>query len=323
MADLSIVAVMPAYKSDAQILGVLRRMPSLITKIIVIDDHCPNQTGKLVQEKNTDRRVHVVFNKTNLGVGGAVIAGFTEALETDADIIVKIDSDGQMNPEDLEKLIEPLVYGKADYSKGNRFNSLDDLQEMPRSRVFGNAVLSLMSKLSTGYWSITDPTNGFVAITRGALERINLAKLRRRWFFESDILFRLSIVRAVVADVPIKAKYAGEKSNLKIRKVVFEFIHRHNVNFLKRIFYLYYLREWSVASFELPSAILLLFGGLGLGVNFWNQSSQIGQAATVGQVMLSVLPIILGFQLLLSVLSLDVSNEPKRALYPVRKVSQE
>ena len=315
MSEPYIVAVMPAFKSNDHILDVLSRMPDIVSKVIVVDDACPVGTGKLVQTKVKDKRVEVLFNEKNLGVGGAVIVGLKKALETEAEIILKIDSDGQMNPEDISRLIQPLANSEADYSKGNRFNSLDDLQEMPKSRVFGNAVLSLMSKLSTGYWSITDPTNGFFAISRGALEQVNLGKLRQRWFFESDILFRLSIIRAVVADVPIQAKYANEKSNLKIRSVIFEFINRHNINFLKRIFYVYYLREWSVASFELPAGLILTLGGVIAGLNFWTHSSTLGQAATVGQVMLAVLPIILGFQLLLSVLSLDVANEPTRVLY--------
>ena len=311
---------MPAFKSNEHIIDVLSRMPDIVSKVIVVDDACPNGTGKLVQTKVKDKRVEVVFNEKNLGVGGAVIVGLRKALETDVEIILKIDSDAQMNPEDIPRLIQPIVNAEADYSKGNRFNSLDDLQEMPKSRVFGNAVLSLMSKLSTGYWSVTDPTNGFFAISRGALEQIKLGKLRQRWFFESDILFRLSIIRAVVADVPIRAKYANEKSNLKIRKVIFEFINRHNINFLKRIFYVYYLREWSVASFELPAGLILTFGGVVAGLKFWNQASVLGQAATVGQVMLAVLPIILGFQLLLSVLSLDVANEPKKVLYAQKSI---
>ena len=319
MADLRIVAVVPAYKSESKILDVLKRMPEVVSQIFVVDDNCPNKTGALVLEKCSDKRVEVLFNESNLGVGGAVIIGFQEALKAGSDIVVKIDSDGQMDPGDIRKLIRPLVEGQADYAKGNRFNSLEDLEEMPKSRIFGNAVLSLMSKFSTGYWSINDPTNGFFAITRGALEQLSLAKLRKRWFFESDVLFRLAIIRAVVSDVPLKASYDDEVSNLRIHKVILEFIHRHIVNFTKRVFYLYYLREWSVASFEIPAAIFLLFGGLGLGINFWNQSSQLGQSATVGQVMLAALPIILGFQLFLSVLSFDVSNEPKKVAFPIRK----
>lgn len=315
MREPYVLAVMPAFKSDKHILDVLSRVPDIVSKVIVVDDACPNGTGKLVEINAKDKRVEVVFNEKNLGVGGAVIVGLKKSLETEAQIIIKIDSDGQINPEDIPRLIQPLLNFEADYAKGNRFNSMDDLQEMPKSRIFGNAVLSLMSKASTGYWTINDPTNGFFAVSRGALEKIHLGKLRQRWFFESDLLFRLSIIRAVVVDVPFRAKYGQEKSNLKIRKVIFEFITRHNINFLKRIFYVYYLREWSVASFELPAGLILTLGGLIAGANFWSQASALGEIASTGQVMLSVLPIILGFQLLLSVLSLDVANEPKIPLY--------
>lgn len=315
MKSPTIVVVMPAYKSRDKILDVLNRIPSIVSRVIVVDDGCPELTGQLVEKDVKDSRVQVIFNENNLGVGGASIVGLKKALELDSDIIVKIDSDGQMRPEDIPKLIEPLVEGKADYSKGNRFNSLDDLQEMPKIRIFGNAVLSLMSKFSTGYWSISDPTNGFFAFSRGALEQINLEKLRQRWFFESDVLFRLSIVRGAVADVPLRAKYSDEKSNLKIRKVLLEFPMRHAVNFVKRILYVYYLRDWSVVSFELPAGIALTWAGGILGINFWINASQSGESATVGQVMISALPIIIGFQLLLSVLNLDVANEPRRPLF--------
>ena len=319
MTKLSVAVVIPAFRSRNQIIEVLESIPSSVDFVFVIDDACPENTGDHVILHCKDPRVEVIKNNENLGVGGAVIVGLRRALETDAEIIVKLDSDGQMNPQDMHKIIEPIVDGRADYAKGNRFNSLDDLQEMPKRRIFGNAVLSLMSKLSTGYWSVTDPTNGYLAFSRGALEAINLGKLRQRWFFESDILFRLAIVRAVVADVPIKAKYANERSNLKISKVVFEFINRHNINFLKRILYVYYLREWSVVSFELPASIIFLTSGFGIGLYYWQLSASSSQAATVGQVMLAVLPVILGFQLLVATLTLDLMNEPKNPIYVARK----
>jgi hypothetical protein len=182
---------------------------------------------------------------------------------------------------------------------------------MPRTRIFGNAVLSLWSKLSSGYWNITDPTNGFTAIHRKALEAIQLDKLRKTYFFESDLLFRLSIVNAVVMDVPMVSVYGNEKSNLKIRKVIFEFPWRHTVNLHKRLFYKYYLREWSVASFELPVGIGLTIFGAWFGVARYFEASGAGQATTAGQVTLSALALILGVQLLLSFLAYDVQSEPR------------
>lgn len=313
MKSTRIAVIIPAYRSKLTILDVIEQIPEFVDLIVVVDDACPESTGRHVEANVQDQRVRVLHLQNNQGVGGATMEGFREALEERIDIFVKIDSDGQMNPLDITRVIAPIRSLKADYAKGNRFNSPEDLQEMPKIRVFGNAMLSLMSKFSTGYWSVNDPTNGFIAISRGALESIDLDKIRKRWFFESDLLFRLAIVRAKVIDVPIRARYGGEKSNLQISKVLGEFFLGHVVNFHKRIFYSYYIREWSIVSFELPASIILSLVGVALGVNFWVQGSETGDGATSGQVMLSVLPIILGFQLLLSALSFDVSNEPKQA----------
>ena len=310
MTNIKVAVVMPAYKVQNEILGVISAVPEEVSKIFVVDDGCPNNSGK-VASGSGDSRVEVIRNDVNLGVGGAVVVGYQRALKEDFDVIVKVDGDGQMDPVRIPQLIAPIVRGEADYTKGNRFDSLEDLEQMPKIRIFGNAVLSLMSKISSGYWNITDPTNGFTAIHKSVLERIHLGKLRKGWFFESDMLFRLSIIKAVIKDVPMPAKYGSEKSNLNIRKVIFEFPYRHAVNHLKRIFYSYYLREWSVASIELPLGLLLSIGGLVAGINFWIQSAATGVAATVGQVMLSAVPLILGFQLILAFLSYDVSTEPK------------
>jgi hypothetical protein len=182
---------------------------------------------------------------------------------------------------------------------------------MPRVRILGNAVLSLWSKQSTGYWRITDPTNGFTAIHRKALENIHLDKLRKTYFFESDMLFRLSIINAVVTDVPMKAVYGDEKSHLKIRKVLVEFPFRHTVNLLKRVFYRYYLREWSIASIELPVGLSLLVFGLWFGLASFIDASGAGRATTAGQVTVAAIGIILGVQFLLSFLAYDVQSEPK------------
>ena len=310
MTNHNVAVVMPAYKVHKEIADVISSVPIDVQKIFVIDDACPNSSGEVAKSLNNPR-VEVIRNSSNLGVGGAMIVGYKKALEEGFDIIVKVDGDGQMDPVRIPQLIAPIMRGEADYTKGNRFDSLEDLEQMPKIRIFGNAVLSLMSKISSGYWNITDPTNGFTAIHKSVLERIHLGKLRKGWFFESDMLFRLSIIKAVVKDVPMPAKYGSEKSNLNIRKVIFEFPYRHAVNHLKRIFYSYYLREWSVASIELPLGLILSVGGLIAGINFWIASATTGVAATVGQVMLSAVPVILGFQLILAFLSYDVSTEPK------------
>ena len=227
------------------------------------------------------------------------------------DVIVKVDGDGQMDPALIETIARPVLEGNADYSMGNRFDSLENLFSMPKIRIFGNAVLSLWSKVSSGYWSITDPTNGFTAIHRKALQALNLDKIRKTYFFESDLLFRLSIINAVVVDVPMVSRYGDEKSNLKIRKVLFEFPWRHTVNLWKRIFYKFYLREWSIASFELPFGFGLTVFGAWFGLASYFNASEAGRATSAGQVTLSAVALILGVQLLLSFLAYDVQSEPR------------
>lgn len=312
MTALKVAVVIPAYKVSRHILEVLAEIGKEVSQIYVVDDACPENSGALVANKSKDKRVRVLNHDENQGVGAATITGYRAALVAGADIVVKVDGDGQMNPADIPALIKPLIEGRADYTKGNRFDSIEDLESMPKTRIFGNAVLSLMSKVSTGYWSITDPTNGFTAIHKSVLSRVHLDKLRKRFFFESDLLFRLSLIRAVVQDVALPARYGNEKSNLKIRKTIIEFPVRHAINYLKRIFYLYYLREWSISSIELPFGLILFFGGMVFGITKWIESAVSGVAATVGAVMLSAVPLILGFQLLLAFISYDVSAEPKK-----------
>jgi hypothetical protein len=183
---------------------------------------------------------------------------------------------------------------------------------MPSIRLFGNAGLSLLTKISTGYWNITDPTNGYTAIHRDVLKMLPLEMLSKRFFFESDMLFRLSLYRAVVWDVPMQARYGTEKSNLSIIKTLWEFPWKHFKNFHKRLFYNYYLRDVSAASIELPLGIVLWWFGLIFGIASYNQSMETGVAATTGTVMISVVPLILGFQLLLAFVSHDVSAVPNR-----------
>jgi glycosyltransferase involved in cell wall biosynthesis len=265
----------------------------------------------LVRKKCKDKRVSVIRHETNQGVGGAVVTGYRAALADGMDVIVKVDGDGQMDPSLIETIARPVINGEADYAKGNRFDSLENLFAMPKVRIFGNAVLSLWSKISSGYWSITDPTNGFTAIHRKALTAIHLDKLRKSYFFESDLLFRLSITNAVVVDVPMEAVYGEEKSNLKIGKILVEFPWRHTVNLWKRVFYKYYLREWSVASIELPLGFGFTVFGAWFGIARYLEASEAGRATTAGQVTLSAVALILGVQLLLSFLSYDVQSEPR------------
>lgn len=306
-----VAVVIPAYKVRKHIVDVVASIPQTVGYIFVVDDACPEASGRLVQESTSDPRVTVLFHKENQGVGGAVMTGYDAALQTDAQIVVKVDGDGQMDLEQLPRLIAPIAQGKADYTKGNRFNSVEALEAMPRIRIFGNAVLSFMNKFASGYWRITDPTNGYTAIHTQVLRDLKFVKIAKRYFFESDLLFRLSLLRAVVQDIPMNAIYAGEESNLKISKIVGKFFWGNIKNFAKRVFYQYYLREWSTASFELPLGFFLTLFGSVTAIVTWIESFHRTTPAPAGTVMLSALPLIVGIQLLLAFINSDVESEPR------------
>lgn len=309
-----IAVVIPCYRVRATIAAVIEGIPTLVEKIYVVDDACPENTGQHVSGITSDGRVKVLFHEINKGVGGAVKTGYYAALADGADIIIKMDGDGQMNPDYLESLIAPIIAGQADYVKGNRFFDLQTLQSMPKIRLIGNAVLSFMNKLSTGYWDIFDPTNGYTAIHGNLVSVIPWDKVSDRYFFESDVLFRLNTFRAVVKDVPMAAKYGDENSSLKISRIVGEFLYKHKRNMIKRIFYNYFIRDFSVATLNLLLGLIFIFGGLIFGIYSWYVSSITGIPQTAGTVMLAALPILLGIQLMLSFFSYDVMSTPKQAV---------
>ncbi|MFC3114961.1 glycosyltransferase family 2 protein [Cellvibrio fontiphilus] len=311
----AVAVVIPCYKVTRHIMDVIAAIPPLVSRIYVVDDCCPDKSGAFVQENNRDPRVVVLFNEKNKGVGGAVMAGYRAAIADQMLIAVKVDGDGQMDPALIPEFIEPILHGEADYTKGNRFFNLEEIHQMPKVRVFGNAVLSLLNKLSSGYWDIFDPTNGYTAIHVDVLKKMSFAKISERYFFESDMLFRLNTLRAKVVDIPMDAHYGDEESQLKIGKIIGDFTKKNIRNTCKRIFYNYFLRDMSVASIELVLGLFLLVFGLIYGSYHWAASAQAGTTTPTGTVMLAVLPIVIGVQLLLSFLSYDIENVPRRPIH--------
>ena len=303
--------VIPCFRVTSFILGVIDRIGLEVSHIYVIDDGCPDKSGEFVEKNCTDDRVVVIRNGKNIGVGGAVLRGYHAALDDGSEIIVKVDGDGQMDPRLLKNFILPILSGEADYTKGNRFYDLENLDSMPKSRIFGNAVLSFITKLSSGYWNIFDPTNGYTAIHADVARRLPFSKISNRYFFETDMLFRLNISRAVVVDVPMNAEYGEETSNLQISRVVGEFFLKNIRNLLKRIFYNYYLRDMSIASIELPIGLILLFSGVFYGSYSWLNSLRLDISTSAGTVMLAALPILVGVQLILAFLGYDIASVPK------------
>lgn len=307
--------VIPCYRVTRHILDVVAGIPSWVSRIYVVDDRCPDGSGVTVEERCHDPRVTVLFNDENLGVGGAVMAGYARAAQDGCVVIVKMDGDGQMDPALLPQFVTPILEGEADYTKGNRFYDLGQIGRMPRIRIIGNAVLSFMTKISSGYWDVFDPTNGYTAIHSRVVSKLPMAKISKRYFFETDILFRLNTLRAVVMDVPMDARYEDEVSGLRVGGVVFDFIFKHVRNTFKRIFYNYFLRDVSLASVELLVGSGLILFGFSAGTYFWVEASASGATASAGRVMLSALPLILGFQLILGFIAFDIASVPKRAIH--------
>jgi dolichol-phosphate mannosyltransferase len=313
--SLRIAVVIPAFRETQHILDVLGRFGREVARIYVVDDACPEGTGRLVESQCRDPRVRVLFHPVNRGVGAATVTGYVQAMADGADVVVKVDGDGQMNPAMIPRLVAPILRGEADYAKGNRFHRLEGVRSMPLHRLFGNAVLSFVSKISTGYWNLFDPNNGFTALHASVARELPLDRVSPRFFFESDMLFHLNTIQAVVIDVPMNATYGDEESSLHSGRAVLEFSVKHLANACRRLFYNYYLRNFNVASLQILAGTLLFVFGTTFGALRWIQSERSGQVATSGTVMLAALSILVGMQLLLAFASYDMTSVPTRPIH--------
>ena len=219
----SICAVVPAYNEATQIGKVISSMPDFVDQIVVIDDASTDDTAKVVKSYQTNySKVVLIAHPENQGVGGAIASGYIFARDNDFDAAVVMAGDGQMDPDDLPLLLNPVVNNKVAYSKGNRLITGEAYQKIPKVRYFGNAFLSLLTKITTGYWHIADSQSGYTVINRKALHTIDWTKMYKHYGQPNDLLVRLNIYNFKVADVPIEPVYnIGEKSGIKIRKVIF------------------------------------------------------------------------------------------------------
>lgn len=315
-AATRIAVVIPCYRVARHIAGVIADIGEEVEAIYCIDDACPDDSVGVVERETRDPRVRILRHSTNQGVGGAVLTGYAQAIEDGADVIVKVDGDGQMDTSLIPVLVEPIARGDADYTKGNRFFDLRHIGRMPWMRRLGNLTLSFMSKVSTGYWDIFDPTNGFTAISAKVAALLPFDRISRRYFFETDLLFRLNTLRAVVIDVPMDARYQGEASSLRVSRVAPEFLAKHMRNAGKRTLYNYFLRDMSIASLELLAGLLLVVFGAIFGARHWWLSLQTGNPTPTGTVVIAALALLMGLQLVLAFLGHDIASVPRRALHP-------
>ena len=310
LGAIRVGVVIPAYRVADKVETVIRGIPPWIGAIIVIDDRSPDDTAARV-ERLGDRRVTLLRHEKNQGVGGAMATGFAEAVRQGLDIAVKMDGDDQMDPAILPEILAPLLGHEADMVKCNRYASLGHVEEMPTVRLVGNAGLTFLVKMASGYWNNFDPANGYLAVRTDVLRRLDLAKLPKRYYFESGLLVEMGILRAVVADVPASARYGDEISSLSVTRTLFEFPPRLFAGLVRRILWRYFVQDFSAVSVFLvigfPS---LLFGVVFGAASYWHYS-RLGEFAPVGVVMIGTLPIILGVQLLLQAIVLDIQNVPR------------
>ena len=305
-----IIAVVPAHNEANHIGRVIETMPQFVDRILVIDD-CSEDETSAVAESIGDRRLVLIRPEENQGLGGAMILGYSKALEMDGDIIVKIDGDGQMSPDHLPALLDAIIEGGYDYAKGNRFLASSSLSVMPRHRLLGNVVLTFLTKLASGYWHVFDPQNGYTAIKRDVLSVLELRSIHRGFFFENDMLVHLNFFGFRVKDVAVPARYGDEQSDLNVFNIGLTFPLLLLRRYFYRIYQKYVLRDFSPIALFLFLGLLLFSWGFFFGIYLWVKTAMTGQPTLTGTIMLSLLPLILGFQLLLQAIVLDIQETPK------------
>lgn len=297
--------MIPTYRASATIRGVVERTLAVADLVIVVDDACPEASGSLVRD--LDPRVHVIAHERNRGVGGATKTGFREALRLGAEYVVKLDADDQMDIAYVPEMVGVLAANpEVDLVKGNRFADPATLRTMPALRLIGNAGLTLLIKFSSGYWSIVDPTNGFIAVRAGALRATEIDRLDDRYFFETDLLCAFGLRRRVIAELEMPAIYAGEHSSLSIANALFSFPGKLAARFLRRLLINYLIVEMNVGSLCGLIGFPLLTAAMFFGGHEWAVSLASGVPRATGTIILALLLFMIGFQLSLQALLYDV-----------------
>jgi dolichol-phosphate mannosyltransferase len=309
IAQMRIAAVIPAYNEAKHLPEVIATVPEMVWRIYIVDDASTDDTPEVLAALNDDRVRHV-RHETNKGVGGAMVTGYRAALADGARIIVKLDADGQMAPEDLPYLVLPIRLGLAEYVKGNRFRVARQRDKMPPHRTFGNVALSFANKVATGYWHVFDPQCGYTAIAAPALEQIDLDRISTDYFFENDMLVWLNTMGARVVDVPVTTVYGEEVSHIRLGRILTTFPFRLIGRWFWRVSRRHFVWDFSAVGMLIVAGTLATAFGFLWGAYRWTLSVTTGRVATTGTVMIAVVPLFLGFQMLLQALLLEVQSSP-------------
>jgi glycosyltransferase involved in cell wall biosynthesis len=305
-----VAVVVPAYNEEEHIGDVIRGIPGYIDFILIIDDCSTDKTPAIVQSFS-DQRLRYFRNEKNLGVGGAILRGHEEALKLGVYVDVVLAGDNQMDPMYIPKLIDPIIEEDYDYVKGNRFLRNGHLRGMPQRRVFGNYALTFMTKVASGYWSIFDPQNGYTALKLSTFEYLDYNHITRKYQFENDILIHLSVIGARVKDVAIPSKYHEiPSSKIKMKSFIPETLVFLTGRFFWRFYQKYIKLDFHPIALLLGGGLpLFLFGLFYSGYLTFNRVFDPPvHSPTTGSVMIAILPLFLGFQMLLTSLMIDVNQ---------------
>ncbi|BFN37125.1 glycosyltransferase family 2 protein [Fidelibacter multiformis] len=309
----SIAVVIPCYNEAKQISRVIKTIPNYIDHVVVVDDFSKDNTIEKITSIH-DHRIILIEHKKNLGVGAAISTGYKWVCNHDVDIAVVMAGDGQMDPDDLPALLDPVCDGTADYSKGNRLFTGEAYKMIPKIRFWGNAFLSFLTKIASGYWHVADSQSGYIAINKKALHAIDWDKMYKRYGQPNDLLVRLNIHNMRVVDVPVKPVYnVGETSGLKIRKIIFTIPFMLIRMFFTRLFKKYMIRNFHPLVLFYFMGILLNILSIPLLVRFvyyWITAGTIPKVNFLAWMMLTIL----GVQFLLFAMWFDM--EENRHLEP-------
>ena len=293
--DQKVTVVVPAYNEETQIARVIDTMPEFVDQIVIIDDCSSDRTSEVIKlhPGMAAGRIELIPHKQNQGVGGAIATGYKWSRDHGFDIAVVMAGDGQMDPLDLPAIIDPIVDDKADYTKGNRLVTGEAFKKIPKIRFFGNAALSLLTKIVSGYWHVADSQTGYTAINKTALHTIDWDSMFKRYGQPNDLLVKLNIVNMRVMDVPVRPLYnLGEKSGIKIYKVIF------TIGFLlARLFFWRLKEKYIIRNFH-PLVFFYVTGFSGLAVSailfarmiwMWISNGQIPEITFLGSLFSSLL----------------------------------
>ena len=308
-----VYCVIPTYRAAGTIVDVVREALNHADVIIVVDDACPQHSGELVRrEYHENARVQVIQRERNGGVGAATKTGIGAALEQDADVIVKLDADGQMDPVFISSIREFFIEDPSLVCvKGNRFFDSSVIRLMPKTRFIGNAVLSLWVKCASGYWNALDPTNGYLAFSGPLLKMLPWRSFADSYFFEMSVLCELGLKRLPILELEMPPIYTSAPSSLAIPRVIFEFPPQLLRLTIRRLLVQYFIFDVNLASLYCFFGTILTLFGFSFGVYEWILGQVTGIPRATGTIMLAAVPFLMGFQLLLNALMYDVQFSQK------------